>query len=646
MLVVAIVAIFQTAIIELVVTAQRDGAHIIDISGAQRMRTQELAYLALCLRTKTAEPNVVGQIDTTIARLLATRAEILSEPQYDIGPRDRNGLTSIARLGASYVAAIRRVERDPSDAAAFAAVVRQRPSVFGAFDDAVEKRVAIVNEHQRRLVGGLLLGLLFQIASIVCVWLSIVAPAERRNRRLLTELRNAREEIESTFAGNPDGIAVFDRTGRLIRANQSRADFAGTSVDGIVGRHLAELIGPAKLEATRDAFERALRGEIVRDEIQLLASDGSLVDVSVTIFPRTVDDVATGVNVVSKDMRKLRAAEASNREQMRRITDLYEIASAYGRTTEELLNSAIQLVAARLGYDYGVMTSISDDLVTIVTTCGDPEGFAVGDVRPLKTSLARLAVEAPSHYETRDFLATPYATPAIRELGWKSVIGMKISVAGILYGTVGFANRERRESDLSQADIDFMRLACALLGTIMERGRQITRLDSLAFTDALTALPNRTRFAKRLSESIESTIPFALHYIDLDRFKTINDRFGHAVGDEVLRITAERLLHCTRASDMVVRLGGDEFAIVQGGPADREGATLIAERIVKAFGQPIELDGTALDVGASVGIAIYPTNGADARELTEAADAALYRAKHAGRRRYEFAKPADASSVA
>ncbi len=639
MVVVALVAVFQTTIVFRNIAAHGDAAHIIDISGIQRARSQTLCFLALSLRGTSDDLPIRAEIEKTIEAMLVTRAEILREPKWITGQIDRSGRTPLARTADAFISLIRKAERHPADPATLVLLRERRPVIFAAFDRAVKTRVALAQAENDRLMAALLFGLVLQIATIAGSWLAIVAPAERHNRGLLADIREARNELEATFDGNPDGIAVYNRFGRLIRVNATRANFIGRPAEELVGAHITEVVDPRFVEASIDAFNRAMRGETVRFDSSLIAGDGSPVDISVAIFPRVIDREVVGVNVVSKDMRELRAAEAANAEQTRRLADLYEIASLYGATTDQLLASAIDLVTQRLGYDYGVVTEIVDDVVTIVATSGSPEGLVIGDARPLDASFAQLAVRAADLYEARDFAATVHVADAAH-VPWGSVAGMKIFIGGVLYGTIGFASRFVRAKDLSPSDASFIRLCCALLGTIIERGRQLRRLDVLAFSDSLTALPNRARFGSALEDAIATDAPFALHYLDLDHFKEINDHFGHAAGDAVLKIAAQRLLDSTRPRDTVVRLGGDEFAVVQADASTREEARTVAQRIVCALAAPIRLDGRSYAIGASVGVALYPENARSPRALIEAADAALYRAKEAGRGRHAFADAA------
>ncbi|MDH3370005.1 MAG: EAL domain-containing protein [Gammaproteobacteria bacterium] len=157
-------------------------------------------------------------------------------------------------------------------------------------------------------------------------------------------------------------------------------------------------------------------------------------------------------------------------------------------------------------------------------------------------------------------------------------------------------------------------------------------LESLAFTDPLTKLPNRTLFHDRLEQAIEDAKrdykPFALFLMDLDRFKDINDTLGHQVGDLLLQQVAARLRSKLRDIDTVARMGGDEFAILL--PAVNEKhATMAARMLLQALRAPFQIEEQSLDIGASIGIALYPDHGVDANILIQRSDVAMYSAKHA-----------------
>ena len=187
--------------------------------------------------------------------------------------------------------------------------------------------------------------------------------------------------------------------------------------------------------------------------------------------------------------------------------------------------------------------------------------------------------------------------------------------------------------------------ACRVVGThtdITKRKESEAQIAHLALHDPLTGLPNRTFFHDRLNDEINRSGRaelFAVLVCDLDRFKIINDTMGHAAGDTLLRIVADRLLTSVREGDTVARLGGDEFAIILHGTEQPEVPSVIAERIVAAIEEPCEIEGRNVAVGISVGLAICDTAGATADGLVRNADLALYRAKAEGRNGYRCFEP-------
>lgn len=164
-----------------------------------------------------------------------------------------------------------------------------------------------------------------------------------------------------------------------------------------------------------------------------------------------------------------------------------------------------------------------------------------------------------------------------------------------------------------------------------------------AHHDALTGLANRTELKDRLAGIIttfkRNNAKFAVFYIDLDRFKQINDSLGHDAGDRLLKVVAERLLSYTRKCDVVCRLGGDEFVLVLTDLQEYKAAAVFAERVINMILKPIHIKGHELFVTASIGISFYPGDGDDAETLIKNADTALYQAKEKGRNNYQFCEP-------
>jgi diguanylate cyclase (GGDEF)-like protein/PAS domain S-box-containing protein len=169
------------------------------------------------------------------------------------------------------------------------------------------------------------------------------------------------------------------------------------------------------------------------------------------------------------------------------------------------------------------------------------------------------------------------------------------------------------------------------------------RLSHLAEHDSLTGLPNRLLLNDRLTQAIvlaeRHRQQLAVLFLDIDRFKHINDSMGHAVGDRLLQSVAERLVSCVRSSDTVSRQGGDEFILLLSELSDAQDAAASAEKILLALAEPYCIDDQDLYMTASIGIVAYPEDGADADTLVRNADVAMYRAKNAGRGNYQFFKP-------
>jgi diguanylate cyclase (GGDEF)-like protein/PAS domain S-box-containing protein len=188
-----------------------------------------------------------------------------------------------------------------------------------------------------------------------------------------------------------------------------------------------------------------------------------------------------------------------------------------------------------------------------------------------------------------------------------------------------------------------------LQAEIVERRQAEARVHHMAYHDALTGLPNRALLSDRLDRALlaarRDRTRLALLFIDLDRFKTINDSLGHLTGDHLLKEVAQRLCRVVRASDTVARLGGDEFVVLVPGVHVAEECSLVGDKIIEALAAPVEFEGRSLHISPSIGICLYPDDGEDVASLMRKADAAMYYAKASGRNNYQFyAEPMDAAA--
>jgi diguanylate cyclase (GGDEF)-like protein len=202
------------------------------------------------------------------------------------------------------------------------------------------------------------------------------------------------------------------------------------------------------------------------------------------------------------------------------------------------------------------------------------------------------------------------------------------------------AEADMRAVDAHDAMVEARGLNQALREEIEQRIKTQSRLAYLASHDPLTGLPNRTLLHDRLGREMDvartRNYILALHYLDLDHFKNVNDTLGHAVGDSLLREVASRLLGCVRQGDTVARMGGDEFAVLQGGLTDVDDSKALAQRVIEAIAQPIEIAGRRLFVGTSVGITVFPGDAEGADMLLRNADLAMYCAKRDGGNMFHF----------
>ena len=175
---------------------------------------------------------------------------------------------------------------------------------------------------------------------------------------------------------------------------------------------------------------------------------------------------------------------------------------------------------------------------------------------------------------------------------------------------------------------------------ITERKATEQHAQYLAQHDALTDLPNRTLFEDRLEKAMANAQRhgrnLAVHFLDLNHFREVNDTLGHAVGDDLLKAVGATLIRVVRATDTVARLGGDQFTVIQTELVDPQGASVLAQKIVDTLGQPFQLADHEVRTGVTIGVAVYPNDGVESGHLLQNADIALYAGKQKGQNTYEF----------
>jgi diguanylate cyclase (GGDEF)-like protein/PAS domain S-box-containing protein len=234
--------------------------------------------------------------------------------------------------------------------------------------------------------------------------------------------------------------------------------------------------------------------------------------------------------------------------------------------------------------------------------------------------------------------------PSIKEFGllevfrrvWQSGVAEHFPVSFYQDGHIS-GWRENYVYKLSNQEI------VAIYDDVTKEKQAEEKMRYLAHYDALTGLPNRALFKDRLKQSLATAkrdnAYLALMFLDLDKFKPVNDELGHDIGDQLLKEAAKRMLNCVRESDTVSRIGGDEFVVLLSSIDTASDAMLVAEKIRESLNQPFQLAGRNLNISSSTGIAVYPEHGKDQTQLMKNADIAMYHAKEAGRNRVWLYRP-------
>lgn len=284
----------------------------------------------------------------------------------------------------------------------------------------------------------------------------------------------------------------------------------------------------------------------------------------------------------------------------------------------------------------GVLSSVAEGIITIndngIIESANPAaermfGFAPG--KAAGCEVGDLLPEDSRERHIRFFDA--YMAGLFPSLMGRQVEGLGIKRDGTVFPM---------EISVSELRHGRHRLFTAILRDISERKENEDRIRRLAHHDNLTGLPNRNLLNDRISHALARVRRhggrMAVLYVDLDKFKPINDTLGHEAGDVVLREVAGRLRSCVRSSDTIARVGGDEFVVVVEEITRGEEAALVSRKIIDSLARPIDYKGTPCQVGASIGVAVFPDDGNTMEDVCKAADVAMYRVKHAGRNGYCF----------
>jgi diguanylate cyclase (GGDEF)-like protein/PAS domain S-box-containing protein len=378
-------------------------------------------------------------------------------------------------------------------------------------------------------------------------------------------------------------------------------------------------------------------------EYRMIRRDGATVWIrDDAVFVRDEGGPARWHGVLSDITEQKRAEQelARRAAQQAAVAQLGERALE-GATPSELMQEAVACAAGLLGCEFAsVLELTGDETESLVLRAGvgwPPEEIGTFRAPSVGTSAgATLLARTPFVVtdwtdEARFTLSAP-----VRELGVRSTASVTIESPRGAFGVLGVMSTRSR--DYGPGDLDYLQAIANVLADALERQAVEDGIRHRALHDPLTGLPNRVLFLDRLEHALARLerrgSMAAILFLDLDRFKLINDSLGHHVGDELLVATAPRIRQAVRASDTVARFGGDEFGVLVEDIRDERAAIEMAERVAAVFTKPFPLAGSEHFVTTSIGIALA-RGGEPPDELIRDADAAMYRAKERGSARYE-----------
>ncbi|MFN8039089.1 MAG: diguanylate cyclase [Acidimicrobiales bacterium] len=419
----------------------------------------------------------------------------------------------------------------------------------------------------------------------------------------------------------------------ITYANPASADLVGIPAADLIGRRAADLIDPDDLDIALAAFTQIVDefderpGEGIPMMVRLIRADGSRIWVEVGAQPRWDDPDVQGIII--------RARPVAGQQSLDQALQALVASSPLDEVLAFLATSLdLELTSARVGIAYDWV----DDGFDHAVAAHLPPALAGGRLPALAevdTPWARAwRTGAQVVCATRDDLPAELAAVAEAEgLAACWVVPVVVPPDDALLACL-IVWRELPGAPWVSHEVTLQR-ARHLVALAFERRHTEARLLHAALHDTLTGIANRSHFFERLAAAMadrhEGAETVAVLYLDLDAFKPVNDTYGHAAGDEVLRVVSDRIATALRPDDLVARLGGDEFAVLCTGVPDADEATAIAQRLIDAVTAPIALPGGDVQVGVSIGIAVDPAGQVAGERLLEAADAALYDAKSSGR---------------
>ena len=452
--------------------------------------------------------------------------------------------------------------------------------------------------------------------------------------------RMHRELVENAS----DLIYVIDLKGNFTSINRAAQRISGYSKAEALKMNIGQLVASDHLRTAREMIRKALRGQPAKTyDLDILSKDGRRVTLEISHRLLLEEGIPRGTHAIARDITERRRLEVLERD---RIKVLEMIATR--KPLDQVMTQLVQMVERQYPGMVASVSMVRDERLYLTAAPGLPEavrrqldGMRVGPTAGCCGAAAYWGQPIFTDDIASDPLWDEHRTLALEHhlaSCWSIPI---LAEHGKVLGT--FAVYQKKPSKPEKAQMAVLQKTSATAAIAIEQRQLTDQLAYQAHHDPLTGLANRVLFQERLRQEIalarRSGDQVALLYIDLDRFKLINDTLGHATGDAFLQQVARRLKSCLRETDTLSRISGDEFTVAVAGIKKPQHASIVAEAILKGLREPFQVENQELYVTASIGISFYPQDTLDAETLQRNADNAMYRAKSKGKNRFEYFLP-------
>ena len=450
------------------------------------------------------------------------------------------------------------------------------------------------------------------------------------------------EIYTSFFEHNPDATYAILPNGEFVLFNEAACKLTGYTQEEALGMPFSTVIAPDFLVLTQNYFQQALTGKNEAFQSVLLSKNGERKTVSIKIIPILVDQEIQGIIGVTKDITEqviLETLKQGQNEVLKMITKnqpfdtvLEEITLLFEKISTTGAKCSIMLMDEDHNtLEDGSAPNLPKEYLELLN--GLSIGNKIGSCGTAAFTKKMVIVEntlTDRHWEDFHDLATRFNLHAC----WSIPL---IDDHDNVLGTFAVYFDHPRSPD--DKDLQLLEEASYLSGIAIQHYKTKEKINHMAFHDPLTGLPNRRLFDEKvekvLADSNRTLDKFSVLFIDLDRFKNINDTYGHDIGDLFLVEVSKRLTNCLTDNAVLSRQGGDEFTILLKN-SSIAAAKEIGNRILQSLDQSFMIEGIEIYVTPSIGISVYPEHGSNSVELLKKADSAMYHAKNEGGNNFKF----------